>query len=186
MGFLVGFAVVNEKRFDGFLRRLLAVVNCNVVKGRLASRRAVSRSRHPLTIHAFASEAGRSAIEPPSTAQDGVFERGLEFLDAIHLLPRFHEHILGHPQSAQATMRALGTEDRRFVAMRHDDKEVNVTVVVRVAPGVRAIQPDLLGLKLRHEPLCGRLKQSVGEHFHDRFLTDGVGECKPRFSRAAL
>ena len=83
-------------------------------------------------------------------------------------------------------MRALGTADGRFVAVRHDDKEVNVTVVVRVAPGMRAIQPDLLGLKLRHEPLSGRLKQSISKHFHDRFLTDGVGEGKPRFIRANL
>ena len=83
-------------------------------------------------------------------------------------------------------MRALGTADGRFVAVRHDDKEVNVTVVVRVAPRMRAIQPDLLGLKLRHEPLSGRLKQSISKHFHDRVLTDGVGEGKPRFIRADL
>ena len=81
-------------------------------------------------------------------------------------------------------MRALGTADGRFVAVRHDDKEVNATVVVRVAPGMRAIQPELLGLKLRHEPLSGRLKQSISKHFHDRFLTDGVDEGKPRFIRA--
>ena len=30
--------------------------------------------------------------------------------------------------------------------------------------------------------LC-RLKQSISKHFHDRVLTDGVGEGKPRFIR---
>jgi len=160
----VSFAVANEERFDGFLRRLLAVVNRNVVKeggSPPAARRAVSRSRQTLTIHAFASAAVRSAIEPPSAAQDGVFEGSLELLDAIHFLARFHEHILWHPQAAQATVRALGTADRRFVATRDHDQEIDVTVLVRVTPGVRAIQPDLLGLKFRHQPLCGRLKQSV-------------------------
>ena len=33
--------------------------------------------------------------------------------------------------------------------------------------------------------LC-RLKQSISKHFHDRFLTDGVDEGKPRFIRADL
>ena len=33
VGFLVRFAVVNEECFDGFLCRLLAVVNCNVEGG---------------------------------------------------------------------------------------------------------------------------------------------------------
>ena len=59
------------------------------------------------TIHAFTSETGVSAIELPSAAQDDVFERSLEPLDAFNLLPRFDQDILGHPQAAQTAVRAL-------------------------------------------------------------------------------
>src|SRR5258708_33265205 len=38
LGFLLGFAVMNEKCFDRFLRRLLAVINCHVVEGRFTGR----------------------------------------------------------------------------------------------------------------------------------------------------
>lgn len=49
----------------------------------------------------------RSAIEPPPTGQDNIFERGLESFDAIDFLSRFNQHVLGHPQSAQAAVRTL-------------------------------------------------------------------------------
>src|SRR5436190_23141589 len=42
VGFLVRLAVMNEERFDRFLRRLLAVINGHVVEGRFARRGAAS------------------------------------------------------------------------------------------------------------------------------------------------
>ena len=63
-------------------------------------------------------------------------------------------------------MRPLGAPDGRLVAVRHDNKEVNVTVIVWLAPGMRAIKPDLFGLEFRYEPSCGYFKQVLVERFH--------------------
>ena len=67
-------------------------------------------------------------------------------------------------------MRALGAADGCFVAVRHDHQQVNIAVRVRLAPRVRAEEPDLLRLKFRHELLRGRLKQIFVERFHGLFL----------------
>ena len=168
---------MNEERLDCLLRHLLAVINRDVIKRRFArrGRRAVSKSRHALIIHAFASEAGVSAIEPPTATQDGVFEGVLEFLDAIHFRPRFHPHVLGHSQLTKTTMRPLGGVDGGFVAVRHDDQQVNVAVVMRSAPRVRAEKPDLVGFKFRDESLRRRRKQTVAERFHGAFLAQDSG-----------
>jgi hypothetical protein len=63
-------------------------------------------------------------------------------------------------------MRPLRAPDGRLVAVRHNNKEINVTVIVWFTPGVRAIKPDLLGLKFRHEPPRGCCKQVLVERFH--------------------
>jgi hypothetical protein len=70
-------------------------------------------------------------------------------------------------------VRALRATDGRFIALAKDDKQINVTVVVRITPRVRAEQPDLLRLKLRHQPLRGRLKQIFVDRFHGFFLAQG-------------
>ena len=85
---------------------------------------------------------------------------------AVNLLPGFHQYVLGHPQPTQTTMRSLRAPDGRFVAVRHDNEEINITVIVRFTPGVGAIKPDLFGLKFRHQPLRGSLKQMLVERFH--------------------
>lgn len=73
-------------------------------------------------------------------------------------------------------MCALRAVDRGLIAVRHNDEQVNVAVIVRIAPGVRTIQPDLLGLKFRHQPLRGCLKQGVVERFHKFFLPQYTGD----------
>jgi hypothetical protein len=107
-------------------------------------------------------------------------DRGAEVLVAVHLGARGHQHVFGEADASQAVVGALHSFDRSFIALRHDHHQVHVAVIGRRAPGVRAEKPDLFGLKFRHEPLCGRLKQSVVERFHGLFLTDGAGACKPR------
>lgn len=72
-------------------------------------------------------------------------------------------------------MGALGAANRCFVAVRHDDKEINIAIVMRIAPCVRPEQPDLIRLKFRHEPLRCRLKQGVVERFHGFFLSQAIG-----------
>jgi hypothetical protein len=67
-------------------------------------------------------------------------------------------------------MRPLRVVARRFVAVGHDDKKVNIAVVMRAAPCVRAEQPDLIRLKFRHEPLRDCLKETGVERFHGFFL----------------
>ena len=64
-------------------------------------------------------------------------------------------------------MRALRTMDGSLIAVPQNNEQVNVAVIVRIAPGVRAIQPDLFGLEFRHQPLRGGLQQSVVERLHE-------------------
>ena len=54
-------------------------------------------------------------------------------------------------------MRPLRPADRGFVAVAHDHEKIDIAIVVRVTPGVRTVKPDLLGLKLRDQPLSHRL-----------------------------
>src|SRR5438477_2165872 len=65
--------------------------------------------------------------------------------------------------------------------MRHDDEEVNVTIVVRIAPSVGTKKPDLFGLKLRYQPLGEPLKQILVEYFH-RLNSN----TEPRLKKAAF
>ena len=69
--------------------------------------------------------------------------------------------------------------DRRFVAVRHYHEQVNIAVVVRTAPSVRAVKPDLLGLEFRDQPPRGRLKQVFVERFHVFFLAGAKRKIKP-------
>ena len=73
-------------------------------------------------------------------------------------------------------MRPLRAADGRFVAVGNDYQQVNVAVVIRIAPSVRTEQPDLFGLKFRHKPLRCRLKQTVVERFHGFFLAHDIGD----------
>lgn len=82
---------------------------------------------------------------------------------AVQLSTGGHNHIFGHFKSAQATVRPLCAPDRGFLAAPHHHHQVDVTVFVGRAPGVRAKKPDLLGLKLRHEPLLDGLQQVLVE-----------------------
>lgn len=89
---------------------------------------------------------------------------------AVHLSAGRDYYILGHLESTQATVRPLCAPDGCFLAVTHHHHQVNVTVFGGCAPSVRAKQPDLLGLELRHEPLLDRLQQVVIERLHIRVL----------------
>ena len=99
-----------------------------------------------------------------------VKQRCPQMFVAVNLGARGDNHILRHPQSAQTTVRALRAADGLLIAVGNDNEQINVAVVMRRAPGVRAEQPDLLRLKFRHELLRGRLKQIFVERFHGLFL----------------
>lgn len=114
------------------------------------------------------------------------FSRGLSLFDAIHFLSRLDQHVLGHPQSAQATVSALRTADGRLVAVRHDDEKVNVAVVMWIAPSVRAVKPDLFGLKFLHESLGGCFNQVLVQRFHVFLLAKFTYERKPGFARGRV
>lgn len=64
-------------------------------------------------------------------------------------------------------MRSLRAADGRFVAVGNDDEKVNVAVLMGIAPSVRAVKPDLFGLKFRHQPLRCGFKQILVQRFYD-------------------
>lgn len=63
-------------------------------------------------------------------------------------------------------MRALRAPDGCFVAVRHDDEQVNIAVIVWIAPGVRTVKPDLLRLEFGDESSRGCFEQSLVKRFH--------------------
>ena len=148
------------------------MINGDVIKWRGSGRGTAGgfQVAPRLDHQALASAAGTSAIEPPAAPEDRVFEAGLEFLDAFNFLSRFHQNVFGHSQPPQTTMRPLRTANGRFVAPGHHDKKINVAVLARASPCVRAEKPDFIGAKFRHEPLRRRPKQTVVERFHYFFL----------------
>jgi hypothetical protein len=73
-------------------------------------------------------------------------------------------------------MRPLRAANGSFIAMRNDNEQINVTVLVRMAPGMGAIKPHLVGLKLRHQPLRDRPQKIVIERFHGFSLAPRRGD----------
>ena len=70
-------------------------------------------------------------------------------------------------------MRPLRAADGRLVAVRDDDEKIHIAVFVRIAPRVRAEQPDLFRLEFSHESLGRRPKQMIVERFHKFYLAHG-------------
>lgn len=121
------------------------------------ARCAISKSRQDFSIHALASASNGSAIEVAPPIQDGGLQRSLQTQDPINLATSFNQHIFGHSQPSQTAMRPLRPADWGFVAVAHDHEKIDIAIVVRVTLGVRTVKPDLLGLKLRDQPLSHRL-----------------------------
>jgi len=99
--------------------------------------------------------------------QDLVKERGSQVLVTIHLGAGGNDRVLGHGQTLQAAMSALRAADGGFVALAHDDHEVQVAIFGGSAPSVRTEQPNLLRLEFGHELLRRR--------FDERFIQGGHG-----------
>ena len=92
---------------------------------------------------------------------------GSQVLVAIDLGAGGDDYILGHTQAAQATMRPLRAADGRFMAFADDDHQIDIAIVSRRAPGVRAEEPDLFGLKFGDQSLRGGFEQIGVERFHE-------------------
>lgn len=75
-----------------------------------------------------------------------MLKGGFPILDAVNFLPRFDENILGHTEPAKAAMRPLRATNGSLVAVPDDDEKINITVVMRISPSMRAEKPDFLGL----------------------------------------
>lgn len=113
-----------------------------------------------------------------TVGEDLVKQRRTQVFVTIHLGARGNEHVFGKTNPTQAAVSASHPLDAAFVATRHDDHQIHIAVFARRAPGVRAEHPDLFGLKFRHEPLRGCLKQIVVKGFHDANITKFRPRCK--------
>ena len=105
-------------------------------------------------------------------------ERCPEVLVPVHFRTGGHEDVLGKAKAAQAAMGALHAAGGPFVALGHNHHQIHVAVLVRRAPGMRAKQPDLLRLELRHQLLRRTVKQVLTQSFHASAIAQPVRRWK--------
>lgn len=74
-------------------------------------------------------------------------------LEAINFRSRADQNILRKTEITQQAMSSLRSAQRRLLRFRHDDKEIDVTVIGGRAPGVRSKKVDGFRTKRRHETL---------------------------------
>ena len=55
-------------------------------------------------------------------------------------------------------MSPLGAADGRFCAVWDNDKQVNVAIIMRNAPSMRTVKPNLIGLKFGNQSCCNGLQ----------------------------
>ena len=72
-----------------------------------------------------------------------------------------------------------GAAARRAVS-RSRQAFVIQALVMRFAPGVRAIQPDLFGPEFRDQPLSDGLKQRIVQQYHGVLVADDPRGGKPK------
>lgn len=87
--------------------------------------------------------------------------------DAVNFGAGRDDHILGGRQPAQAAVRALGSFDRLFSAVWHNDKKIQVAVLCRSAPGMRSEKINRFGGELRPELSDGFIEQPLGDRLHE-------------------
>src|SRR5213082_747857 len=85
-----------------------------------ASSRAERRSWLARVIQSRTSSRANSSIELASLVKDLMKQRGPQVLVAIYLGARRNNHILGHPQATQTTMRPLRAASRGLIAVAHE------------------------------------------------------------------
>src|SRR5438552_11055235 len=105
-----------------------------------------------------------SPINQSSISQDERLQRRADMTKPLQFRSRFNEDIHRRANSTQATMRPLGSANRRLIALRDDHEQIEVAALVRLPPRVRSEQPDLLGLELRGE---------MPRHFTEDAIADG-------------
>src|SRR6266446_4964828 len=88
--------------------------------------RAVSRSLRAFTSQARTNSRFASSINQSSIPQNERLERRVDITKPLHLRSRFHENIHRRANPTQATMGALGSPHRRFVAIRDNDQQVQI------------------------------------------------------------
>src|SRR3989442_14943987 len=86
------------------------------------------------------SSRSASSIQLSTLVQDLMKQGGAKVFVAVHFSPRSHQHVGGHGQSAQATLRTLVALDWSLVALRQNHHQVHVAIFIGRAPGVRAKQ----------------------------------------------
>ena len=89
-----------------------------------------------------------SSIQLSALIQDLMKQGSTKVPVTVDFPPRAHQYVSGYGDAAQTFLGALVASNRALVAARHDDHEVNVAVFIGRAPGVRAEQINLFGLKL--------------------------------------
>ena len=107
-----------------------------------------------------------SSIKLPASVEDEVVQRGRQGAQAVKLLAGLDEHVFGDAQATQTAVRPSHALDRRFVALRHDDEQVQIAAFVRRAPGVRTEKPDALGMEFVREPVRDFIQKGLVNCLH--------------------
>jgi hypothetical protein len=74
-------------------------------------------------------------------------ERRLQILVALKFGSRIDQHVFGKADAAQTSLGALHPADGAFAARCDNYEQVNVAVITRSAPSLRAKEIDFFGLK---------------------------------------
>lgn len=110
---------------------------------------------------------------------------------AVNLSARGNEHVLCETNPAQAAMGALHPLDAALFAVRNNDHQIHIAVVIGRAPGVRTEQINFLRLKFNFQSLDGFFQQTLRNYLHDIEATILAADLKARVcgrrdARAAL
>jgi len=118
--------------------------------------------------------ARASSIEFAPALHNLVLDGGAEMPVAVGLGAGLDEDVFAHVHIPEAMMRTLHSFDGTFGAFWHNDHEINVTVFMGRAPGVRAEEIDFLRLKFLFQPF-NRFVQKAGlNRLHDIKITSWV------------
>src|SRR6266516_3967557 len=74
------------------------------------------------------SSRSASSIQLSALVQDLMKQGGAKVFVAVHFSPCSHQHVGGHGQPAQTTLRALVASDGPLVALRQNHHQVHVAV----------------------------------------------------------
>src|SRR4051794_32694015 len=101
-----------------------------------AKSRAAARSCDALRSQPWTNSRFPSSIEDPPSLQDLRLQRGGDSAEAVHLLARLDENVQGDGHTAQAAMTSRGPANRPLITPRDDHEQVQIAVLVWLAPCV--------------------------------------------------